>query len=141
MPIIEGSDGEIPITLMCTPHMAPHQRRPPDYPPFVQVVGRAKDQGTVLSPATTGWDGLPQALAFRGAHSALLPVSSFYASPRLAAARPQFTGFAWLPAAKEADVDASLRGYVASGDAPIYLGFGSMPAPEPEKLLELARKV
>ncbi len=41
MPVIEGAGGAIPIVLMCTHHIVPGMRRPPDYPPFVQVGARA----------------------------------------------------------------------------------------------------
>jgi hypothetical protein len=67
------------------------------------------------------------------------------------------TGFAFSPAATaEADVEPRLREFVLQGggaggeqqqqqgseaSAPLYLGFGSMPAPDPKALLELAVQV
>lgn len=39
--IIEAAGGDIPVPLMCTPHVVPGQVAPPDYPEFVQVGGVA----------------------------------------------------------------------------------------------------
>jgi hypothetical protein len=69
------------------------------------------------------------------------------------------TGFAFSPdATAEADVEPRLREFMLQGavaaeeqqqqqqqggeaSAPLYLGFGSMPAPDPKALLEMAAKV
>ncbi|GBF87642.1 hypothetical protein Rsub_00353 [Raphidocelis subcapitata] len=88
MPLVEGAGGAIPVVLMSGYEIVPGQRRPPDYPDFVQ-----------------------------------------------------FTGYAYVPPAREADVEPSLRAFVAAGPPPVCLGFGSMPAPDPRKLLEMAAEV
>ncbi|KAI8468652.1 MAG: hypothetical protein J3K34DRAFT_522766 [Monoraphidium minutum] len=53
----------------------------------------------------------------------------------------QYTGFAFVPPADEAAIELRLREFIAAGAAPVYLGFGSMPAPEPQRLLRLAAEV
>lgn len=35
----------------------------------------------------------------------------------------------------------NLEQYVAEGPPPVYLGFGSMPAPNPQKLIDIAQQV
>ncbi|KAF8061886.1 ATG26 [Scenedesmus sp. PABB004] len=49
------------------------------------------------------------------------------------------TGFAYMPATPEAEVDPRLAAFVAApGGPPLYLGLGSMPAPDPRAMLQLA---
>jgi len=51
------------------------------------------------------------------------------------------TGSAYLPDTPEEEVDEKLRQFVLGGKKPLYLGFGSMPAPDPKALVELAIEV
>ncbi len=39
------------------------------------------------------------------------------------------------------ELHPDLEYFVTNGTTPIYLGFGSMPAPDPRKLVEIATKV
>jgi len=43
-----------------------------------------------------------------------------------------------VPEAQDKDIDRGLREFIEAGGAPIYLGFGSMPAPDPRRLVQLA---
>jgi sterol 3beta-glucosyltransferase len=55
------------------------------------------------------------------------------------------TGFPFVPATRADTVDLALSAFVErsthAGGAPIYCGFGSMPAPEPRALVDLAIQV
>lgn len=79
--------------------------------------------------------------AERGAGSAGAVGDATRDPPATPLTQPQFTGFAFVPDAKEADIDPRLRAFVEAGPPPVYLGFGSMPAPDPQKLLDTAAEV
>lgn len=50
-------------------------------------------------------------------------------------------GPVFMPATPEDRIQARLREFISAGEPPVYLGFGSMPAPDPLALVQLAVEV
>lgn len=60
--------------------------------------------------------------------------------------RSQITGFLYLPPARRAQnpqdsIPAGLTRWLEAGEAPVYLGFGSIPVPDPEKFTRILRQL
>jgi len=53
----------------------------------------------------------------------------------------KLTGYLFVPDTPAEAVPEELVKFISSGEAPIYLGLGSMPAPEPQKLIDIAVQV
>jgi hypothetical protein len=115
-----------------------------------------------LPPLTRGPAAVLAAAHTLGADIPVVMMCSSHVVPGLKApgdwpANCHLTGFAFPPVVTaEADVEPRLRKFVLQGDstgsdeqqqqgneasAPLYLGFGSMPAPDPKALLEMAMQV
>lgn len=97
-----------------------------------------------VRPAERRRWGLPAlALARDRSGSAWPPFPVLHAYSAAVAARPadwpshvDVTGWL-LPEASDAPLDESVERFLEDGDAPVYVGFGSMPLPDPEGVAEL----
>jgi hypothetical protein len=133
MPVVEAAGGDVPVVLMCSADLTPGRARPDDYPDYVQVWVAGLRVGCVC---------VAQPTVAVGSGSGRVAALLTQPAPHAPLTRPhQYTGFAFVPDAKEGDVDPELRRFVAAGEPPVYLGFGSMPAPDPKKLVQMAAEV
>lgn len=120
-PLQQGSAGlldaspEVPVITMCSRHVIPGQASPPDWGANVHLTGFA-------FPAATLEDSVD---------SQLRAFLSTAAGSAVTATDISSAGTGKAPA----------TGSTAVSSKPIYLGFGSMPAPDPKALLELAVQV
>jgi hypothetical protein len=122
-PLQHGSAGlldacpEIPVITMCSRHVIPGLQAPPDWGASVHVTGFA-------FPAAIPENSLDPTL------------SAFITKAANSAVAASGDG-----SAGTGDAAAAGSTVTAMSSKPIYLGFGSMPAPDPKALLELAVQV
>lgn len=132
-PLQQGAAGvldacpDIPVITMCSKHIIPGLKVPPDWGANVHLTGFA----------------FPAATAEEAVDLMLLQFMQAGSTASSGTAAPADSGTACTAhsgAAGTADSDTA-GGSTSSSTKPLYLGFGSMPAPDPKALLEMAVQV
>jgi hypothetical protein len=139
-PLQHGSAGvlaacpDIPVITMCSRHVIPGLKVPADWGSNVHVTGFAFPAATpeeVVDPKLrTFVEG-----SIAGSSSSCIGSSGTSGNTTTAADAGAVT------AAEAAGSPGSSTGQCGSSSKPLYLGFGSMPAPDPKALLQLAVEV